>query len=221
MARLYSDLIDGAGRRYYFNLESAPGGVSPATAGLTIVGLAPNIFEQVQVFRTPATAALTFAGQLPKSQTILLPAQAPLAYGGQIPTLAKFVTITNTFSLDYGTPQDNLPTVQTIMLLAPGRAQIAIASLQPNVTQGGNIGFVSPGVGLIVMQGREANFPKEAGLGSINLVGLLPTLHCEIVITPDPAQMSMDALTPRVSTPFTWIEDDRVSTPVWIDEPRA
>lgn len=221
MARLYSDLLSGGGERYYFNLESAPGGLGASVGLVTVVGRAATIFQQTEVFRTPATAALTLTGGLAKAQTIMLPAQAALAYGGQIPGLAKFVTITNTVNPDYGTPQDTLPSVQTIMLVTPAQAALTLVYQQPNVTQGGNIGFISPGVGLMVLNGLGPNFQFDAGIGLISLVGLAPTLLRELVITPDTGYMSMAGFVPTTTVPFVWIDDGRAATPTWIDVPAA
>jgi hypothetical protein len=221
MPRLYSDLADGSGRRYYFGLESAPGGLVTGNGLIVITGLAPNIFEQVQVFRTPATAALTFSGALPKAQPYLIPATAALAYGGLVPGLEKFVTITNAIEPVYGSFQDTLPSVQTIMLLTPAQAQLAFLSLQPNVTQGGNIGFIFPGAGLVTIQGLGPNFPKDAGLGLLSLIGLAPTLGVELTITPDTGALTFNTLDVALGVPFTWVDDDRAATPVWIDMPAA
>lgn len=221
MPRLYSDLIDGSSRRYYYGLSSPPGSLAPTAGLVTVVGLAPTIFEQVQVFRTPATAALTLGGLQAQSQTIAQPALAALAFAGRTATTATLKVITNDVTPDYGAPQDTLPTVQTIMLLTPARASLTIVYQQPNVTQGGNIGFISPGVGVLTLQGLAANFPFDAGMGAVNLVGLAPTLKCELVVTPDPGYLNVDGLAAITAVPFVWTDDERAATPVWIDVPAA
>lgn len=219
MARLYSDLLDGAGRRYYFNLESAPGGIAAlGPAALRITGLAPTIQDLTEVFRNPATAALSLEGRLPVLAVIMAPAQAPLSYQGRTPTLLAQTVITNAMPPDYSNPQENPPTIVYIATQTPDRAVLTINSLEHNITQGGNIGFLSPGVGAVSLQGRAPNFPREAQVGALTVAGLIPSLHMTLVIEPEAGVIAFNSLNASLAVPFIWVDEDPPPTATWIDD---
>lgn len=219
MPRVYSDLIDSGGRRYYYHLESAPGGVQAAApAVITIFGRQATIQELTEVFRTPATALLTLFGRAAVPQEIALPAQAALALQGRQPTLLLQVVITNALPPDYAVLPDNNPTIIYVATIQPTTGLLAIASLEHNVSPGGNIGFLSPGVGAIVLQGRAANFPREVGVASLQIVGLAPSLESVNTITPQVGEITLAGLAAIFATPFIWIDDDPVQPTTWVDD---
>lgn len=222
MARLYSDLIDSGGRRYYFGLNSAAGGISNAnTAGLQVIGYAAEIFQQIQVFRTPATATLTVNGQPVQAYTNPRPALAALTLAGQIPGEQKQVVITNALPPDYTALPDNVPTILQQHLLAPNRAQLSLQTLEVNLTQGGNIVTIMPGVGVLTAIGYGANFPRLADIGLVQMVGQIPTLHLTIVVEPETAQLSLNGAEAVLGLPFVWVDDAPAAPTAWIDDPRA
>lgn len=222
MARLLSDLLDGGGRRYFFGLNATPGFISnSAPATLTINGLAATIQELTDAFRTPATAALQVQGKLGVIQTILLPTAAPLAYQGKIPALLTQIVVTNALPPDYTDLAEHAPTIVYIATVTPDRALLSVASLEHNITPGGNIGFISPQVGSLSLQGRAANFPREAAAGGLVVAGLAPTLSTEVIVTPEAGSVSLSGLLARLAVPFVWIDDRPVSPSLWNDDPRA
>lgn len=222
MARLYSDLIDGSGRRYYFGLTSAPGGISnSAPATLTIFGRQAAIQELTQVFRTPATAALTLQGLLGSSQPYPNPAQSALGFQGKVPTLQLQIVITNSLPPDYTTLPDIAPTIVYIATITPTTGLVRLASLEHNVTPGGDIGFISPPVGALSLQGRAPNYPRATQPAGLAISGLVPTLISEIVIEPESGTIRLSGLATTLSTPFTWVDDDPTTVSVWIEDPRA
>lgn len=93
--RLYGGLLQSAGRRYYFALDSAPGIVTPGPAVLTLNGKVPVAVEPLTVFRTPAPATLTLNGLMPGAPIVLPPAPAALSTVGQVPARQLIRTITN------------------------------------------------------------------------------------------------------------------------------
>jgi hypothetical protein len=222
MARLYSDLQSSGGSRYYFGLNSAPGGLSNfAPAGLVIIGYAPTIQEQLTAFRTPATAALTLNGQLASAEPHLQPATAALGFEGRVPGLLTLKVITNALPPDYTDLPDNAPTILFIQTISPARALLTIQSLEHNITQGGNIGFISPGVATLTLAGLVPNFPRFADVGLLTVNGRTATILTTLNISPEPAALSFGGLAPRLTLPFVWIDDDPVTPVTWIDEPRV
>lgn len=222
MPRLYSDLQDSTNRRYYFGLNSAPGGITNAApAALTLFGRMPAIQEQVSVFRTPAPATLTIAGLSLTSPALLIPAQAALSLAGRIPGLATLQVITNAATVDYTDLAENAPTAITIMTVSPGRALLALGYPAVNVTQGGNIGFVSPGVASLTLTGYTTNFPQFAGSGSISMIGYPPTLVSLLVLDAQVGVLRLSDLPSRLATPFTWVDDDRTPVTAWLEDPPA
>lgn len=224
MARLWSDLLRSSGNRYWFALDSAPGIVVPGVGSITLNGNAPAVSDQSQVFRTPATAALTLFGQSLSSPTLLTPATAALSSVGQIPAEQRIKVVSPALPApDYGTPADNPPTLQTIMLVQPGKADLQIQVLAQNVTQGGNIGFIAPGVASLTLNGYQVTLPREPGLGFLQVIGLTPTLDANAlaIVEPITGYLTTTDLAPDVSVPFVWTDDTRQSGTTWIDDPRA
>lgn len=206
--RVWGSLSPSAGRRYWSDLSTAPGIVSPTLATLTIGQLPPVVFQTSQVFRTPSTALLTIAGLMPSSQLAISPAKAQLNYGGLIPVEVRSLTITPATPLpDYSTVNDLTPTIIYVQTVSPTSAQLALATLTQNVTQGGNIGFINPSVGLVSMVGQIPNFVfHEIINGVVTIQGLAPTILTERTITPDVGSLSSQGNAPAIETAFIWVD---------------
>lgn len=219
MARLYSDLLDGTGRRYYFGLNSAPGGITnSAPALLTISGGLATIQEQSTAFRNPATASLTLFGRSPSAEPHLIPDTAALSYQGRIAGLLTLQVITNALPPDYTALPENPPSILFIQTITPAPAALQVQSLEHNITQGGNIGFISVGVATLTVGGFGPNFPRLADVGTLTVNGRLATIATTLAIAPGRAELACVGREPRLSLPFRWIDDDPVSAPTWIDD---
>lgn len=216
MARLYSNLLNGSGQRFYFALDSAAGGLLPVTASLSVTGLAPTILSNVQVFRTPATLVITVNGQSMTAEPKLAPAPAAIAATGLAPSLRTQLVVTNALPPDYSDLPENPPTVLFINTVTPAPAQIAVSGLFPNATPGGNIGFVTPGVGLVELQGRTPTLIfLEVGLGQIAVNGFQPSVFTELVVTPEVAQITVNGQAVTLERPFAWIDVDAPPALQW------
>jgi hypothetical protein len=216
MARLYSNLLDGSNRRFYFGLDSAASGISPSAASLNVSGLAPTIFTQVQVFRSPATLVITVNGLSVAGDPRLIPNQATISATGLAPTLLKQLVVTNALPPDYGELPSNPPTVLFINTVTPATAQVTLLGIQPNASPGGNIGFVSPGVGLVELQGKAPTLIfLEIGTGQIVVQGLQPSLFTELVVTPEVAQITVNGQAVSLERPFAWIDVDAPPSLQW------
>lgn len=213
MSDLFDDLIDGSGRDYFFALDSAAGGLTPGVGSIQVTGLPVTIFQQIGVFRTPATAVLTISGQSLSQAVPLSPAPAVLSLVGQISgqLREKIITLPMPDPV-YDIPAALVPTILFINTITPTTGSLTLNSLTLNVSQGGDIGFVSPGVGALSFAYGEVTLifhPVE--LGSLALVGHAPSLLTELVIGGDEEEMSVGSLTiqglaPTLSLPFQWID---------------
>lgn len=224
MARLYGSLLS-SGSRFYFGLDSIPSIVTPGVATLTLFGREPSAAQNLTVFRTPATAVLTLNGLSLASPTVLSPATAALATVGQIPGEARERTISPALPAPtYGTPPDNAPTLLTIWTTQPATALLTLQTLEQNVTQGGNIGFVSPGRATLTLGTQQFTLlllSGGAGVGSLSVVGLAPTLTHELTIFPDVGVLTTSQIGPTLSRPFLWVDDDPVPPSTWITDAAA
>jgi hypothetical protein len=158
---------------------------------------------------------------MPLAEPRLQPNQSPLAFAGQVPTLLKSVTISNALPPDYAELPTNSHTILFIQTVTPAPAALRLESPQHNVTQGGNIGFVSPAVATLTVNGLTANFPRFAEIGALAFVGLEPTLVTVLTITPERGGLTAAGLAASLRQPFRWTDDSAVSPPTWIDDPRA
>lgn len=223
MARLYSDLADGSGRRYYFSLASAPGGLQVGKATLTIGGFAPTIFEQVSVVRAPAPALLLIQGRTIQSDVLLSPAPAALSLVGQVAGEYRSLVVTNSADPVYTDLPEAPPSVLFINTVTPAQAVLTFNGPPINVTQGGNIGFVSVGVGLLSIQGNTPTLIfLEAGVGALSIQGLAPTLQLQLVIRAEDDSTALrmiplraNGLAPTISRPFQWIDADPPPATSW------
>lgn len=222
--QLWSDLLLGTGQ-LWSDQDSAPGIVTPAPAVLTLLGRDPAAAQQISVFRTPATAVLTLNGLSLGTPVILTPAAAALTTVGQIPGEVRQLTITPSLAAPIeNPPADFSPTLITIWTTQPGVGQVTLQTLEINVTQGGNIGFVSPAPAQLSLQTLQYSLlllAGGAGVGAIQVVGLAPTLKYELTITPDVGAVSFNPLVPDLARPFTWVDDDPAPTVTWITDAAA
>lgn len=217
MAQLFSDLIDGSGRRYFFNLKSAPGGIAVQPGQLQVQGRAPTILNVIQLFRTPATAVLTVAGLPFTANPRPSPAAAQLGLQGQIPFLLRQRIVTNAIPTpDYNPPNDLAPQIVFVQTITPGIGQLNIQGLLPNASPGGDIGYVSPAVGLLQIQGLTPSLIfLEVGTGLLVLEGLEPELLRQLVITPDAGSLTVGGFQVALERPFEWIDEDAPPPMVW------
>ena len=94
--------------------------------------------------------------------------------------------ISNALAVDYTDLPDNAPTILYIQTVTPAPAALTLNYPQPNVTQGGNIGFALAGVGLVRLSTLVPNIAFFAGdPGALNVQGRAPTLVTINVILPD------------------------------------
>lgn len=207
MARLYSSLLDGSGRRYYFGLDSAPGGITPAVVTLRVTGLVPTIFTQVEVFRTPAPAVITVNGRQVQTDVPLVPSVAALAVQGRAPTLLTQLMVTNALPPDYTDLPSNPPAILFINTVTPAPAVITLSGLLPNASPGGDIGFVTPGVGLITLQSLQYTLIfLEGGAGMVNVLGRAPTVVSTLLVSPEVGTITVNGRQVSSERPFQWID---------------
>jgi hypothetical protein len=215
MARLYSDLY-GAGR-YYYDLDSAPGIVSPGVGSVSFGGLVPIAVERSEVFRTPATATLTINLLAPASDTILMPNVAALAYVGQIAAEQRILILTPTNPPDYSNAQETAPTILYINTITPTTGLVSLSELTLNVTQGGNILTVTPGVASLSNgTGVPTLIFSVIGVGSSVMNGLTPGLVTTLAIDlADGAAITVYGLAPTIDVGFVWRDVEQPPALTW------
>lgn len=215
MARLFSDLY-GAGR-YYYDLDSAPGLVSPGVGLVSFVGQIPIAVERSEVFRTPATATLTINLLAPSSDTILLPNVAALAYVGQIAAEQRILIVTPTNQPDYSNAQETAPTILYINTITPTTGLVSLSELTLNVTQGGNILTVTPGVASLSNgTGVPTLIFSVIGVGSSVMNGLTPGLVTTLAIDlADGAAITVYGLAPTIDVGFVWRDVEQPPALTW------
>jgi len=222
--QLWSDLLIGSGQ-LWSDQDSAPGIISPTTGVVTLFGRDPIAAQNIQVFRTPATALLTLNGLSLNAPITLTPATAALAYGGQIPARELIRTISPALpAAVQNPPAAFVPTIITVWTTQPGVGSVVLQTLEINVTQGGNIGFVSPTTALVTLQTRQYSLlllAGGAGVGALQINGLAPTIRRELTISPSSGALSMSLLAPDLSRPFTWVDDNPAPALSWITDAAA
>jgi hypothetical protein len=207
MTQLYSDLVDGSGRRYYFSLSRATGGLAPAApAAVTVMGLQPTVSQIVIAFRTPTQATVTIAGYQPPSLTPVQPGVASISFLGLIPTEQKIRIVTPAMPApDYSTPNELIPTIAFIQTVSPATAAISIQSLALNAFPGGDIVYITPGVAALTLTGLQAAVVNnQPNVASISISGLIPGLKTETVVQPDVASITIDGLALSADRGFVW-----------------
>lgn len=225
MARLYSDQLQSSGRRYFFALDGAPGIVTPSPAALTLNGRQPIAVEPQTVFRTPATAVVTLSGLSFAAPTTVLPGLATLSTVGQIPGEQRILTISPALPSPLENPPAAFgPTLITIWATQPGVGLVRLQSIELNVTEGGNIGFLSPGRATLTLQSNAFSLlllsgGVQAGLIAVN--GLAPTLLHTLAITPEVGLVTMRGAAANLGLPFGWVDDDPALVTSWITDAAA
>lgn len=216
MARVFSDLRNGSGQRYFYSLATAPGGTNAGAGTLTISGLAPTVFQQVEVFRNPGVATLTINGRSLISDVIIAPTTAVLSLVGQIPGEYRSLVVTNDMPLDYTDLPSIPPTVLFIDSKTPAPALLTLESRAVNVTQGGDIAFISPGVGSLAIQGQApVVIFLEAGVGLLSIQGLIPTIYSELTVEIEVGSLAINGQLVTKEQPFQWIDVDPPPTVSW------
>lgn len=215
MARLFSDLR-GVGR-YYYDLDSAPGVVSPGVGSVSFSGQVPIAVEPSSVFRTPATATLTLSLLVPASDTILSPNKATLSTVGQIASELRQIVLTPTSFPDYTDAPETPPTILYINTITPTTGAARISNLTLNVTQGGNILTVSPGVSsLSMLTGAPTLIFSVIGVGSASVNGLAPSLQTTLAIDlEESAALTVEGFAPTIDVGFVWRDVDAPPALSW------
>ena len=215
MARLYSDLY-GAGR-YYYDLDSAPGIVTPGVGAVSFGGLVPIAVQPTSVFRTPATAALAVNLLATGLGVPLSPAVGLLTSAGLIAGELRQVTVTPTNPPDYGTPQQLVPTLLYIDTITPTTGLARLSALTLNVTQGGNVLIVTPGVASLSNgTGVPTLIFSVIGVGSSVMNGLTPGLVTTLAIDlADGAAITVYGLAPTIDVGFVWRDVEQPPALTW------
>lgn len=213
--RLFSDLLSGAGQRFFYDLEGSPGVISPGVATLTLSGQQPQY--PGTVFRTPATLTLTLNGRQVNPDAPLRPAQAALAFANSVVGLQTIRLVQPTLPSPVENP-DNVfvPTLIQVFHKEPGLGLVQVLGLQPSVSEGGDIGFRSPGVAALTLIGYpylRSIPPVDGQAQPMVLGGLQPTLTTTLVIEPEPGLLSFLTLDVITDKGFVWI-DDAPSPPI-------
>jgi hypothetical protein len=221
MARLYSDLLQSTGRRFYYALTT-PGVVTPGVATLTLIGNQPGAAEPAEVFRTPATATLTLAGLSLSSPSLLSPATAAIAAQGRQASFFTELVLRVSLPSPVETPEISYaPTLLTELIVSPNKATLTLTYPELNVSQGGNIVILSPARATLTMSTLVPIIGIQPGLATLTIVGLQPSLALNLIgtITPDPAALTCAGSEPVLAIPFIWIDDDPAPAMTWIDDP--
>jgi len=207
MPRLFSDLLDGSGRRYFFGLSSAPGSTQPSAGALQVIGHAPSVFIQVQVFRTPAPALITLVDPGKRLLVPMQPAPAVITQGSPGPALVTQRLITPTVTADYTEPVSIAPTIVFVQTITPTPALITVQALAFALGQGGDIGFIQPLTGQVSLAPLNPTLIFfESAIGTILVQGLEPTLVTSITIEPLPGSIAVDGLLLEADLGFVWID---------------
>lgn len=213
--RLFSDLRDSAGRRYFYDLDSAPGVCLPGAATLSLSG------HEVQypgtVFRTPTPALLTLSGPaVGPSGTILSPATAALALSNSVIGLVTSLTIALTLPPPIeNPPADFAPTILFINTITPAPAALSLVGYVNSLSEGGDIGFLSPPTAALSLFGYQYTRiippPPGEGLdgvqGTLFIAGTQPTVVTELVVSPTAGSLVVSPVTAHVDPGFVWVDD--------------
>jgi hypothetical protein len=223
MVRLYSDLRDGAARRYFYDLDSTPGILQPGAATLTIGGHDPQY--PGTIFRTPATITLTLFGRaIGPSGSILSPATAALVFSNSTVGLRTERTIQLTLpSPVEDPPAPFAPTILYINTITPAPAALTLNGFSHSLSEGGNIGFARPEQAALTLFGYQYTrvIPPPPGenldgvVGTAFMQGLEPSLLTEIAISPVTASLALTQLAPHADRGFLWIDDDPAPQLQW------
>lgn len=208
--RLFSDLLSGAGQRYYYDLEGSPGVIAPGVATLTLSGREPQY--PGTVFRTPATVTLILNGRLVNQDVPLRPGQAALAFTNSTVGLQTIRHITLTLPSPVENP-DNVfvPTLIQVFHKEPQVGSVAVVGLQPSLSEGGDIGTRSPAtatLSLIGYQYLRSIPPVDGQAVPMTLEGLQPTIVATLLIEPEIGALTLTPPEVVIDPGFVWIDDD-------------
>jgi hypothetical protein len=214
--RLWSDIKDGSNRRYWYDLDGSPGVLTPGVATLTISGGEPQY--PGSVFRNPAQITLTVNGLQPRLDVPLIPAQAALTFSNAV--IGQLI-ITRTISPSLESPvesppNDFVPTLHLIMTVAPTTGSIVMATSNHSLSQGGNIGFLTPTTAALTLsQLSPLRVISNADPVALTIDGRAPALQLEVVLIPAVAALSFGMGAPTAQLGFIWIDDDPAPLLAW------
>lgn len=215
--RLFSDLQSGGGQRYFFDLDSTPGIITPGVGALSLVGREPQY--PGTVFRTPATLILSLDGRSPNPDVSLRPAQAALAFNNSTVGLQTVRLIQPTLASPVESPDnDFVPTLIQIFHRQPITGVITLSGFNHSLSEGGNIGFRSPATAALSLIGYPylRSIPPVDGQSiSMIMEGLQPTLTTTLLIEPEPATLSFTSAPPSIDKGFIWIDDNPAPPLQW------
>lgn len=224
MARLYGDLLQTTGRRFYFDLASSPSVVLPQTGTITLFGRIPDATEPASTVRVPLTGTITLVSAAPSSPGHVVPIKGTIAVQSLQPSLLTEIIVTPALAAPVETAEPSYaPTLITQMTVIPTQGIISVQSRTPNVTEGGNIVFLQPSRGVITLSGLVPIFGFHPSAGVITLIGYAPTLalNSSRTIEPQAGVVSVNGDTPSLSIPFAWVDDEPASSSIWTDDPRV
>jgi hypothetical protein len=224
--RLFSDLLSGSGRRYFYDLDSAPGVCTPGVGTLTLNGQEPQ-YPGI-AFRTPATLTLTLNGRSVNPDFILTPAPAALAFSSSVVGLQTVRLIQPTLPSPVESPDnDFVPTLIQIFHREPITGVITLGGFSHSLSEGGNIGFRSPDTAALSLLGYQylRSIPPVDGQATAMFIeGREPTLVTELLVEPLVGVMGLGTQTaspegenpvppippppPVVDKGFVWLDDD-------------
>lgn len=223
--RLWSDIQDSAGRRYWYDLDSSPGVCTPGVGSIQLQGLQPQY--PGTVFRTPLTATITLSGQqINASVAFLSPGIGAAAFANTaIGQLGLILLISPTLTSPVENPDANFaPTILFINTITPTPALLTTQGRNHSLTEGGDIGFVSPPKADLTLFGYQYTriippAPPEEGIdgqiGTATLHGLAPSLTTSLIIEPEVGALVMGEISQRVDRGFIWLDDDPAPPLSW------
>jgi hypothetical protein len=222
--RLWSDIQDSAARRYWFDLDSSPGVCMPGVGYVSLNGGQPQY--PGTVFRTPATLILTFNGQSISQGIPLVPTTGALNIANSaVGQLGLQLLISPVLPpADENPPTPLTPTIIYVNTITPSPATLTLIGYNHSLSEGGNIGFLSPPKADLSLFGYQYTrvippAPPEDGvdgqLGTATLTGLSPTLELVLVIEPEVGVLAMGSAAQRLDRGFIWIDDDPAPPLTW------
>lgn len=218
MSRVYADLKDGDGRRYWYDLSNPGGVLSPVPATLTIGSL--EVVYPAIAFREPAHATLNFIGVQVGPEFKLQPATAALSIANSAVGLVTSLTISPSLESPVESPpNDFVPTILFINTITPTTATLTLIGYDHSLDQGGNIAFRSPVTAALTLEGRQwfrVVPPAEAANGNAIMSGLAPSLATTLIIEPAVGLLYIpETIRVTVDKAFVWVDEDPAPALAW------
>lgn len=217
MSRLYSDLQDSGGRRYYFDLGGSPGFISPEPAVLTL--FSDEITYPLSVVREPGLATLNFIGITAGPEFKLLPGVATLTPSNSAPDMLTQLLITLSLPSPVESPDnDFVPTILFINTITPGAAALTLLGYEASLNEGGNIRIISPALAALSLDGGVPSriLPPTVGVNAAMLIaGQIPALATERVIEPGLGSLAFTDAALIVDKGFIWLDDEPAPLLAW------